>query len=463
VNVVSLRRCKHESIEEISFMKNLLIALCMLVSVTTQAQRNSAQSLNLSESLTLQHPGEFTKKKPNEYFTSLIGGCDSGKTYQTQQLNYPTDAVDGCVTIPSTSTTLNAFGVVGMVNDNSGVTGGAGGYFQAFATVTNGFIEGVNALATFNCPLPCTGMKVEGAEIDVGPGNANVSVNGSSRLIGLQITGGTNGGAVPTNAAAISISPMSWSWPHGLAFARGATSTYGIFLDGQTFSGATQSQTLAFQSWNAGGVNHIQEFYNDSSGQLQLKSAGVPNPEFVVNEPVRIHGNLQVDGTVSKGAGSFQIDHPLDPANKYLYHSFVESPDMMNVYNGNVITNNRGVATVVLPDYFEALNRDFRYQLTVIGQFAQAIVGKKIGHNRFVIRTSKPNVEVSWQVTGIRQDTYANAHRIQVEEEKPPQEQGHYLHPELFGGTEKQAIGATSSPAMSLPVTAAVTNAADLR
>src|SRR5580700_3528601 len=98
-------------------------------------------------------------------------------------------------------------------------------------------------------------------------------------------------------------------------------------------------------------------------------------------------GDVNIKGNISKGGGSFKIDHPLDPANKYLYHSFVESPDMMNVYNGNIRTDKRGLATVVLPEYFEALNRDFRYQLTVMGQFAQAIVARKIAHNRFVIRT----------------------------------------------------------------------------
>ena len=152
-------------------------------------------------------------------------------------------------------------------------------------------------------------------------------------------------------------------------------------------------------------------------------------------------GNVFITGSLSKGSGSFQIDHPLDPANKFLYHSFVESPDMMNVYNGNIVTNRRGLATVTLPEYFEALNRDFRYQLTVIGQFAQAIVAKEISGNRFTIRTSKPGVKVSWQVTGVRHDAYADAHRIQVEVEKPPQEQGRYLHPELFGAPAEQAIG----------------------
>ena len=134
-------------------------------------------------------------------------------------------------------------------------------------------------------------------------------------------------------------------------------------------------------------------------------------------------------GNLSKGGGSFKIDHPLDPENKYLYHSFVESPDMKNIYDGNVTTDANGEVTVQLPDWFEALNRDFRYQLTVIGTFAQAIVAEKIKGNRFVIKTSALKVEVSWQVTGIRQDAFANKHRIQVEEAKPERERGYYLHP----------------------------------
>ena len=150
-------------------------------------------------------------------------------------------------------------------------------------------------------------------------------------------------------------------------------------------------------------------------------------------------GDLQVIGNLSKATGSFKIDHPLDPANKYLYHSFVESPDMMNVYNGSVTTDKGGRAVVTLPDYFESLNRDFRYQLTAIGTFAQATVAQEIQNNQFTIRTSKPGVKVSWQVTGIRQDAYAKAHRMKVEEEKPPSERGHYLHPELFDAGGKGA------------------------
>jgi hypothetical protein len=154
----------------------------------------------------------------------------------------------------------------------------------------------------------------------------------------------------------------------------------------------------------------------------------------------RFRGRVEISGTVSKGGGSFKIDHPLDPANRYLYHSFVESPDMMNLYNGNVVTDEHGFATVTLPDWFEALNRDFRYQLTVIGAFAQAIVAQEIEHNRFVIRSDRPGVKVSWQVTGVRHDAFAEAHRIPVEEDKPDAERGLYLHAEAFGLPPELAI-----------------------
>ena len=113
---------------------------------------------------------------------------------------------------------------------------------------------------------------------------------------------------------------------------------------------------------------------------------------------------------------------------------------MMNVYNGNVVTDANRQASIELPAYFQALNRDFRYQLTVIGQFAQAIVDKKVENNRFSILTDKPNVEVSWQVTGIRQDPFANENRIQVEVEKTGEERGLYLHPQVYGQPEERGV-----------------------
>jgi trimeric autotransporter adhesin len=144
-------------------------------------------------------------------------------------------------------------------------------------------------------------------------------------------------------------------------------------------------------------------------------------------------GRVEVVGNLSKSGGSFKIDDPIDPDNKYLYHSFIESPDMMNIYNGNVVTDGSGRAVVELPAYFESLNTEFRYQLTTIGSPARAWIATEVANNQFTIKTDQGGVTVSWQVTGIRQDAWANAHHIPNEVEKSEVERGHYLHPELFG------------------------------
>lgn len=151
-------------------------------------------------------------------------------------------------------------------------------------------------------------------------------------------------------------------------------------------------------------------------------------------------GNVQISGSLSKSSGTFKIDHPQDPENKYLYHSFVESPDMKNIYDGTITTNSSGEATVTLPAYFESLNKDFRYQLTPIGQFAQVIISEEIANNLFKIKSSIPNVKVSWQVTGIRKDAYAEANRVVVEVDKKGEEIGTYIHPELFGKDKTKGV-----------------------
>ena len=144
-------------------------------------------------------------------------------------------------------------------------------------------------------------------------------------------------------------------------------------------------------------------------------------------------GTTAVFGTLVKSSGAFLIDHPVEPETKFLYHSFVESPDMKNIYDGVVTTNGSGMAVVTMPGWFETLNMDFRYQLTCIGQFAQAIVANEISNNSFVIQTNQPNVKVSWQVTGTRNDPWAQDNRIPVEKGKRPDEIGHYIYPQGYG------------------------------
>jgi hypothetical protein len=168
-----------------------------------------------------------------------------------------------------------------------------------------------------------------------------------------------------------------------------------------------------------------------------------------------LDGRVYIRGPVEKPGGSFKIDHPLDPANKYLSHSFVESSDMKNIYDGVVALDEKGEAEVVLPDWFGALNKDFRYQLTAIGApgpnlyISQELSDEvptdsnntsSYSSNRFNISGGTLGMKVSWSVTGIRKAPWANAHRIQVEEDKTDKERGHYLYPELYGQPEEMQI-----------------------
>ena len=152
------------------------------------------------------------------------------------------------------------------------------------------------------------------------------------------------------------------------------------------------------------------------------------------------HGDVSVLGKLYKPGGGFRIDHPLDAARKYLSHSFVESSDMKNIYDGVAVFDASGEVVVELPPWFDTLNTDFRYQLTCIGSYAPVYIAQEVQGNRFTIAGGTPGLKVSWQVTGIRQDPWAKAHRIPVEEEKPAEEQGYYLHPELYGEPDERHI-----------------------
>jgi hypothetical protein len=170
---------------------------------------------------------------------------------------------------------------------------------------------------------------------------------------------------------------------------------------------------------------------DDGTGVYGFSSSGLAG---------RFNGNVDVAGTLTKGAGAFKIDHPLDPTNKYLWHSLVESPDMKTIYDGVVMLDDDGSAVVGLPAWFEALNRDFRYQLTPLGGPAPNLhISEGVRENRFSIAGGLAHMNVSWQVTGIRHDPYAEQHRIPVEEQKSDEHRGMFIHPVEYN--QPQAMG----------------------
>jgi hypothetical protein len=152
-------------------------------------------------------------------------------------------------------------------------------------------------------------------------------------------------------------------------------------------------------------------------------------------------GDIYVTGNCTGCAGPTKIDHPLDPEHKYLHHSTVQSPDMKTIYDGVVTLDANGEAEVVLPVWFEALNKEYRYQFAPIGApMPNLYIAQEIMDNRFKIAGGKGGAKVSWQVTGTRHDPYANAHRAGVEEDKPAEERGKYLHPTEWGQPQSAGI-----------------------
>ncbi|MFL5805089.1 MAG: hypothetical protein ACJ8CR_25510, partial [Roseiflexaceae bacterium] len=229
----------------------------------------------------------------------------------------------------------------------------------------------------------------------------------------------------------------------GTQQAEGGVAVYGKNLNPSTSARyyGVQGYTLTSMGVSVQGVNASTTTGIGAEGIGGIGVRGYSNNPNG-NYAGKFDGNVIISGTCTGcGGGGLLMDHPLDPTNKYLTHSGVTSPDMLNIYSGNITTDSNGEAMVTLPAYFEALNRDFRYQLTPVGQFAQAIVASKIKKNQFTIKTDKPNVEVSWFVTGIRNDPYSRAHRIEVERVKPAVERGKYLHPTDYGQPAVKGIG----------------------
>ncbi|MFA7123339.1 MAG: hypothetical protein WC212_04820, partial [Candidatus Delongbacteria bacterium] len=152
-------------------------------------------------------------------------------------------------------------------------------------------------------------------------------------------------------------------------------------------------------------------------------------------------GDINVTGVVVKSKDEVKIDHPLDPENKYLTHSNIISDEMASVYNGNAALDANGKAVVMLPDWFEAMNTDFKYQLTPIGAPGPNLyISKKISRNSFEIAGGSSGMEVSWQITATRIDNYAKNNPLKVEADKEDDKKGLYLHPGSFGQAEDKGI-----------------------
>jgi hypothetical protein len=213
----------------------------------------------------------------------------------------------------------------------------------------------------------------------------------------------------------------------------GGFGVYGSSDTGVGVQGTSDKNAGVHGISNGGGAAGVRAWGFGSAGVASLSddTAGVWLGNFSAGE---FWGDVNIYGNLTSGTKSFKIDHPLDPSNKYLYHSSVESPDMKNVYDGVVVLDTKGEAVVVLSAWFDALNKEFRYQLTPIGAPGPNLhIAKEIENQRFKIAGGSSGMKVCWQVTGIRQDPLAQANPLVVEQDKLANERDHYLHPAAHG------------------------------
>ncbi len=376
----------------------------------------------------------------------------------------------------SNSNTIEVIGGGGGGQSGAGIAGGTGGGGGGYSRISNltlspgsvvsyqvgaggaGGINGVsqpgaNGGSTYFNGTACTSSSVC-AQGGSGGSNAGARAVGTQGVGTLTYFGGASrspvdakgtggGGAAGVNGAGLDVSLYSLSvggtGGGGFGGAGGATSTAGTSgteWDANDGSGGGGGGGAVGQAGGAGG-NYGAGGGGGAGGSFPGGAGGggiiVINYKRTINVTVnaQIKGNLFVSGALSKGAGTFVIDHPLHPRTELLYHSFVESPEAKNLYDGIATLDTKGEVTITLPAYFMALNQDFRYQFFPVDTSMPGLyIKSEIKDNRFTIAGGKPGGKISWQVTGNRHDPYILEHPIIPEVNKGPNtpvDKGHCL------------------------------------
>ena len=289
------------------------------------------------------------------------------------------------------------------------VTFASGQKFPGTGTVTS---VGLGAPGEFTVSgSPVTGSGTLGLSWVTAPTSAATP----NAIVERDVTGSFTATSISASTpAGTALSGTTTDTSTGTYGVHGNGPNYGVYGDGPQVGVAGNSSFLGVLGAGAQyGVRGVSDNGTAVHGITEFGWAGY------------FEGDVNVTGAIFAGTKDFKIDHPLDPAHKYLLHASVESSEMMNIYTGNVTTDAHGEATVQLPTWFEALNRDFRYQLTAIGAPGPTLyIAEKVHTGSFKIAGAQPGMEVSWQITGVRHDSYATAHPLQVEVSKVQADKG---------------------------------------
>lgn len=185
-----------------------------------------------------------------------------------------------------------------------------------------------------------------------------------------------------------------------------ALNAYGGAYEQTRLGSVRRGMALALKQTGANAENTGIAFCCGSSGT----ATDALFERMVLNH----QGNLSIVGALSKGSGTFKIDHPLDPENKHLIHGFVEAPRYDLIYRGSVkLVDGVGVVNIDLASNmtegtFAALTQNVQVvSLNNYDGFGRVRAGKVVD-GKFHIYAEDPTSsdEIAWVVMGERNDEF---------------------------------------------------------
>jgi hypothetical protein len=181
-----------------------------------------------------------------------------------------------------------------------------------------------------------------------------------------------------------------------------------LYLSGASLAGAgsAASPSISFSGDTNTGL------YSSAADNIGFATGGTARA-FMSATQFNMTGNGVFSGSISKGSGSFKIDHPLPEKAEthHLVHSFVESPQADNIYRGKVDLVD-GSATVNIDDAAGMTEGTYVLLNTNTQCFTSnesgwtAVKGSVSGNILTITAQESCSDTISWMVVGERHDQH---------------------------------------------------------
>ena len=277
------------------------------------------------------------------------------------------------------------------------------------ATVNNEITLGDANITDFR--IPGVGFYIDGGNVGIGitSPSSNLHVKGADvgtaagdqSLVGTFQANATNGNLLQISATR-EAAGSTWV-DSGFRIQQKVDATFMGYIQ---FNGDNNDYGISFGAGaDASAANVAERMRIDSSGNVGIATT-------TPSEKLDVVGNVTISGSLSKGSGSFKIDHPIKPDTHHLVHSFIEGPQADNIYRGKVVLVD-GKATVNLDEAgritegtFIALNGNV--QCFTTNEDGWTSVRGKIEGNLLTIEAQQVDCTdtVSWLVIGERHDQH---------------------------------------------------------